>query len=287
MALLLPVLLWLLFIETRAACRRKILMSLLWGILMIVACGVSIMKAEKLGFGNTNSYNRFYNGIGWSLQAVSTWPTHYFFGRQWYFDAHLRELQAESEGLEPFPGKSLMGTAFFPTGATLGSRAWSPSGTDADRAMFTAIIQKGSASDFFGAFLTNPHIIAPYLYNIYMVELSSDYRLSYIAVYSWNIWLKPLVLVIKFISSQIGELFVAQLVIALLISKYRMPVVLYFIVAAPLFVVAGDGYFEFERHMAPYIMLTPAILSLAARHRIKSPGCSTRTDPPLATVSKV
>ena len=36
---------------------------------------------------------------------------------------------------------------------------------------------------------------------------------------------------------------------------------------APLFVVLGDGYFEFERHMTPYRTLVPVLALIALQPR--------------------
>ena len=135
MAFMLPFLLGVLCLAWRRG-DFKLLPVLACGLMFtVVAAGLVFIQRHH---GQENSYNRFFNGLGWTVQGVAHWPARTFNDRQAYFDAHRQTLQVPSDGLEPISGQRWMGTSYWPDGmqlermpvwnivaSTLSTRQWS------------------------------------------------------------------------------------------------------------------------------------------------------------------
>lgn len=194
-----------------------------------------------------NSYNRVFNGIGWTTQGVSSWPVNEFFARIQYFEAHKAQLERYSLSAEPIDGVVLMGTSFWPYGQDL---------FDQDKNPELAYQARVAVSTLSYAHQMWSHGIGSLLASVYQVALHSDYSLHYLKGTRQGF--------LAYRDSLLSKLgyVLAGLAITMLVLC-RTPVHLLLlgtVVVAPLFVFVGDGYYEFEKHLIPYFMVLPSFL---------------------------
>ena len=194
-------------VQTRPGWNRQTGVVLLCAAL-IASIG-ALWSASQKSNRAANSYDRFYNGIGWTLQASSTWPASNFNERQSYFYSHADELQKSTDFLEPVAGVSLLGTSYRPTGTRVSEQASSSSGTEAARKLFGEVMGKGSLKNYVQFFQNHLSILLPYLHNIYATTLVSDYSLGYIVTYAppSHPWKETMLASIHWGSRHIGILF--------------------------------------------------------------------------------
>jgi hypothetical protein len=105
----------------------------------------------------------------------------------------------------------------------------------------------------------------------FKVGYGSDFNNDYIKRYSnIHINLANFQKITHIISTYIGYISIAVVIITLLMfSNYSLELAFistFFMLTAPLFVVSGDGFYEFEKHFAPmlwFFFAVPAALGLA------------------------
>ena len=231
------------------------------------------------GTGDTrmseNAYNRFYNGIGWSAQHVADWPTTNFTARFRYFYAHLDEMQARSANWEPIRGERFLGTSYYPTGRAL---ADTPAPDREHRhALLRTLVEQGTIPKYLQYLASHPTLLAEHLTSIWRITWNSEYRLEYLRTQQHRgaAWAERFVAVRDTPLRHLGVLFLlAGLALLLLATTYSwMLVVAFWFLGAPLFIVFGDGYSEFERHLMPYVMLTPVVgLAVVQSRRLRQAG---------------
>ncbi len=204
-----------------------------------------------------NYYNRFYNGIGWSLQQVSSWPVNSYQGRQQYFEENRQFLQQATNTYEYYnPDQNILGTAYWPTGKYLMDHyaAEHPN-------YLKTIFDRGNFSNFLVFMARRPGLIPAYLKNIYLVSLNSDYNIRYVRTdgqYKSGSLHFARQIVQLFLQWAGYIWFIACLTILFIRPQsIKTIVTLYFFLGAPLFIVLGDGFYEFEKHMMAYLVLAP------------------------------
>ncbi|MBH1448725.1 hypothetical protein Q7W57_11655 [Stenotrophomonas geniculata] len=260
MILMLPVLLvTVLWMDPRGGRYRQKLATCLF----LTVCGFSY-QAYLAHFGEmsaVNNYNRTYNGIGWALQRSADWPAKTFEQRLHYFSENRLDMQARSSIYEPDPSLPLLGTSYWPTGAEISTERWSPA-TAATRAVqIQNAFDAGKPHMYVMRVASQPALAWALLRNTVATAWKSDYSLSHlrsdktiadrgfnaVGLSGWAFQLGALLLVVIVAVRRTATSFFALICFGLI---------------APLFVVLGDGYYEFEKHMAPYIMLTPAFVAI-------------------------
>lgn len=263
MVFVLPLLLLMLHSGMQGSARRRrwIVVVLGGSTLIAVAAGYASYLAQTGGMTPINEYNRMYNGIGWALQSSADWPASNFNERLTYFYDHKTAIQQATRADEPLPGRSLLGTTYWPTGAEISARAWAPNATATDRSRVAEVFSQGKFGPYFQYVDSHPSIVPDLVGNTYLTALTSDYSMGYVRnPQTKNTLMARTLSAIGSVSLQ----WVLLTVTALALRRRSWAAVLiavYYLLGAPLFVVLGDGYFEFEKHMAPYLMLAPAILA--------------------------
>lgn len=252
-------------------------------------CVASVLYVALLagkGMQPANQYNRYYNGLGWSLQRVASWPPKDFNGRLKYSTEHGSELRRLTAG---YDGAELLGTSYWPTGNELSVRYWTGVATPAERQQFQDAFSTSSLKRFFGFFKDHPALAPSYFANVYGVAFLSDYSTEYIApprssgglVASLNDARTK-------VASGLGLISALLVALGMALRPSWANILLggYFILGAPLFVVVGDGYYEFEKHMAPYIMLSGAVLmAVMDGSRLPRPWANRRNGAPTTAFS--
>jgi hypothetical protein len=228
--------------------------------LMIAASciiGCSVLAINSVHSRNTepNSYNRYFNGVGWSLLDSWTWPAHEFTGRHTYFYASRDTFK---DTLPPhLPQRALLGTSYWPTGSDMDLQSRSSQ----LREQYLAVVAEGQPTSYISHLATNPSVFISLVTNTYLTALLSDYTLAYIRAPtpSGSSPRDPFMLGRALILRLFGLLCAFSVLVACAIRPTRLYVVItcWTLLALPMLVVAGDGFYEYERHMAPYMMLMP------------------------------
>jgi len=229
--------------------------------LLLIVLGFS--KAATLA--DVNAYNRLYNGIGWTLQGVTDWPARDFFARRGYFYEHGAELQARSEAIArtlPAGGSGapdLLGTSYWPTGLALQTAAEARG----DRADWTQTIASGRPLQLAGFLASHPVIALDWARTAWTLFLRSDYELRYLRPDHQPDPAQPWL-------ARADVAAGAPLVPALMLALSAVALVAalrpgqrgiglgyaWLFLVAPLFVAFGDGFFEYEKHLLPLLMLS-------------------------------
>lgn len=223
------------------------------------AAGLSMLLAAALAAillksnnAEANAYNRYFNGIGWATQNVADWPQRNFPTRSKYFYSNQASLQSRPLELFSGIGVNLMGTSYWPTANAMLM-------SDGREKFIRSAADGLKASTYIGA-LSKPTVAFAYIKSVAEVTAQSDYSLEYIrAQQGANIFSKFSEMRDASLSNG-GWLFVfSMLIITVLAHGCGMWVALTYLVGLPLVVVAGDGFYEFEKHFATYAMCIPIV----------------------------
>lgn len=220
--------------------------------------------AAVFGHGGNNvpnSYNRLYNGVGWAMQGVSSWPANDFNERYDYFTANQSNLQSTTNINNETTITNLTGTTFWPTGQE----------EIAKNAEAKKAIEKSVKFMKYLAFLeSNPGIAFKLAKNTYTLAITSDYSTSYLenknlsnSYIQYNKIRAPIL-------SIFGFIYIAAFALLAFRSRTRFEyAVVAIYIALPMIAVVGDGFYEFEKHMIPYFMSIPLFFVLQQQRLLK------------------
>ena len=234
-----------------------------FAVALLITSSALLMNLSKSGFWTVNSYNRYFNGIGWSVQGVGDWPAFNYPDRQEYFRQNQIDLQKLTSGLEPMDGISLMGTTVWPEGM----RFFLKSGI----VMKPEYFQRFGLTAFLKTLVSSPDILLKLVKQSIKVTFLSDYNLNDLSsgLSSSEIYhyLK------RPIAEWYGIIFFAHLLLFMNLkikpSRWELLIATFYL-ALPLAIVLGDGYAEFEKHMVPFIMSSPLYVLLLRLARAKN-----------------
>jgi hypothetical protein len=231
---------------------KKVLKITIYGSVMAIAIGLTIHGKQDSA---PNSYNRLFNGIGWSMQEVSLWPAKNFIDRLEYFSKHQSELQQLTQSTELVEDLKLWGTSYWPTGLELFT-----SGNDSRWEKIQATL---NLKKFLIFFYRHPKVIWSYFRNTFGVFMQSDYSIDYLQEAKSNTISFGLSDINQFCMQNLSWLY-CFLLLAFLFSKRNFGLMTgaLTLLLAPFFVVIGDGFFEYEKHMMPFFIALPILLIL-------------------------
>lgn len=219
-----------------------------------------------------NDFHRIFNGLGWSALEVADWPAREFDGRLAHFlehlDGHAPPLLAHCDPL----GLGLTGASMWPRGQAI------LDGEDPSGAAGQAWIRSLGPRDFLACLrgLGDPGAVPR---NLARVWLGSDYTLDYLILPSG----RPLEAPFRALRDLLAGhgvwafLGVAALTLAAA-GAGAAPALAYVVLLSPAFVLAGDGYYEWEKHMALQLALVLPVALHEVRRRAPRPPV--RPDPP-------
>jgi hypothetical protein len=159
-----------------------------------------------------------------------------------------------------------MGTRFSPTGMAL----WRSYTARGELATFSEILAPGALGNFIPWLLARPYIWPEILRSIAVTTVRSDYRVQYL---NNSTYLPGLTEFQDFARSWLGVYGLAILALAAGVGRSLWLPGL-FLLTLPLAVWGGDGFYEFEKHFAPYWMLLPLVFTA------RQSGVETSTPPP-------
>jgi hypothetical protein len=220
--------------------------------LVSVSCVANILKSTNV---EANGYNRYFNGIGWSLQHVADWPADSFSKRSEYFYNNQLILQAGANIVSSGPEQILMGTSYWPTGNKIIKG-------DGMAAFNNAVGLGLKFGTYFRAF-SKPGVAAAYFGSVVKVTLRSNYSLEYIRG-EWKfgapVFLREIHSVLL---AHAGWLYsIGMVLVAIFTHGIARVLALSYLVGLPLAVVFGDGFYEFEKHFVTYFMSAPLLYLL-------------------------
>lgn len=226
------------------------------GVLILALAG-SLYQKQKQEDGLANAYNRLFNGIGWSMQSVHSWPANHFSERLQYFSSHQDELQEITKGAELVPNLNLWGTSFWPKGLELL--------TSGEDQRWQNIEQKLNPRSFLNFFYTHPNVLTKYLQNGVIVFVNSNYTFGVLQKISPSLVGAGLIALNNYCLQSVIWLY-GLLLIYCLLSRggFGRLLGLGILIGAPFAVLIGDGFFEFEKHLMPYFLTLPLLLFFIA-----------------------
>jgi hypothetical protein len=215
-------------------------------LLSFLVIGAVAIKAGK--FKEPNSYNRYFNGLAYSMADVSGWPANDFVARR----AIAQRMTADSEVVLPNDSpevKRYWGTSFWPTGDRL----------SASEGKF---ISDQVGKWYWQTLRDNPRYYDRMLSEPIVTMLKADYRMNYIFDSDTS---GPWFGVSAAAMKHFGAIFILMSIFGLIAAaKNRAPKHIVFVAATVLYpwlVVYGDGYYEYEKHLFPVLFLG-VVLSL-------------------------
>jgi len=262
MIFLSPILIMLLiFHSLNSQKKRPILISAA----VVLFATLSTLNSKHSSNRYPNQYNRYYNGIGWSWMNAHSWPAKTFNERALYFYNHQAALvQKLPQELD----HEFIGTNFWPTGAALAEQSKSEISTSdpQKKNKIETLVDSGAIVPYLSYFIHHPKFVFQFIKNTYLITLQSDYSLEYIRtdVFMTSHFMKALQKTRAFLLGHIAQICaVSLLILVFAIPNLPITLVSLWFALMPIFVTMGDGYYEFEKHLVPFLMLIPFLVSVA------------------------
>jgi len=227
----------------------------------LVCVGALLFKNSK--FAVPNSYNRYFNGLAYSMASVSSWNAHDFRAREKLAAEMVRsDLVTLPAGTAPYWGSS-----FWPAGDALPAA------------------QLEEMRSYFGAWYwstvrANPRYAYRVLTEPILTAFTADYRMDYIFGSSLpSAVLAPHAMLTRHLGEISLLATLGSLMLALYARQLRFVIYNLFLLGYPILVVYGDGYYELEKHLFPITLLgvvfplthllygTTAVTSISTRAR--------------------
>ncbi len=233
---------------------------------------IVLISATTLGVHSENrapnQYNRYFNGVGWSILQSAHWPAHRFDERHPYFYKHQQQLMASLP--VTLPQYSYLGTSYLPTASTILDVARHSEHTEAQKeeaqTLYDQLIAQGRLGNYLVTLAQHPAVVWQLIKNTYLTAVRSNYIVAYTrsAVRLAPAAAEALAVAQAQLAHVFGWIFIATLLLALVCNKSRFSAIITaWMLLAPLAVVAGDGYFEFEKHMTAFFLFLPCALMAA------------------------
>ncbi len=210
-----------------------------WVVVGILVAVVAVgLVRNQIRYGELNATNRVMTAIPYTLAGVSGWEARMFHDRLAEAPSRLDPEAARRAGL------SAEATAALTAGVYPRLRQMDPQRR-------VAIAAEGSAARQIGGLLARPGLGLRLAAQACLTALRADYRLAYLLAHRLP---QPASAVL----AHAGWLFAAVAVglgLALLRGRWLAAAFLLPPTLAPIFVVLADGYYEFEKHLLPFLLL--------------------------------
>jgi hypothetical protein len=237
----------------------------LWASLLCIISVCAMLFGAHPENKAPNQYNRYFNGVGWSLLQSSNWPAQRFEERHPYFYQHQQQLKTLFS--DALPHYNYLGTSYLPTASTLLDTARNSESTEAQKKqakdLFDQLVVQGRPDVYLFTLVQHPVILWQLVKNTYLTLVRSHYVVDYTRS---GLRLTPAVAQVlgnaqTLLARMFGWIFVVTLLIALVYRRSLFSAAIaVWMLLAPLAVVAGDGYFEFEKHMTAFFIFLPCAL---------------------------
>ena len=220
-----------------------------------LAAGLMLLCVMALGYRSQvqqapfNAFNRLSYGVAISLEGVGHWPARDHLARQAMANQKVDPTQVAHLGL-PAGVLDSWGHGFWP----YCSQASRPDCSVTEAA--------GRAGPFLRLLTTRPQLLGLTLRESWWTAVHADYSLNYITSHE-GLAATPTSSAILSRGGMVWWLTVVCLVMAAWRRNLLGLCLSAMTLATPTLTVLGDGYYEFERHLLPFMALTwPAALVL-------------------------
>jgi hypothetical protein len=243
--------------------RRNLLRTAAVG--AVFAGGVVVMAHESSVFqlSTSNSFDRTYNGLGFAMGGVASWPTNSNYPTIEYPLKHPSVIPRTSCSAIPTQAQAYLGTTYYPTGNALYDTAYGPDGTAAERTTYTDLLQDASLKNYATYLVNCPTLLPKLAYNAVAEAVKVGYDVLYIrripkhlappfsvfnSVHNW---------VLRYLGWIVAISLLSLLAVARGLWRRALLVLSY--MAISLSVVVGDGFLEYEKHLLTTFMLLPFV----------------------------
>jgi hypothetical protein len=196
-----------------------------------------------------NAFNRLNNGLAYSVSGVSQWPA--TDQAQRLAQAHQQVHWSSGQALGLPTGIARMwGGSFWPDAETA-------SPTERDLAS-----EAGKLPAYARLLATHPSAAWQLLTQPYLTAAKADYTTAYLFMNRGKVQTSVGPSPWQWLMARLGGLYVlalAVLVWALYKRQHAAATMSLIVLVSPLFTVLGDGYFEFERHLLPYLAVSTGV----------------------------
>lgn len=219
----------------------------------LLCVGALLFKNTK--FAVANGYNRYFNGMAYSMASVSSWEAADFHARK-----KLASTMVRADGIQlPAGTAAYWGSSFWPEGDALPEARLAEMSTH-------------FRSWYWATLSANPQYAYRVVTEPILTAVKADYRMDYLFASS----LPPALLEpYSLLTRHLGALSLLATLCSLILAIHtrRLRFVLYnlFFLGYPVLAVYGDGYYELEKHLFPITLLglvmplTHLLLALPSR----------------------
>lgn len=196
-----------------------------------------------------NAFNRVQNGLAYSVSGVSHWASRDHEARQLEAKQRVSWQSGRELGL-PDDLRASWGGGFWPDGVAA---------SDAARAEAS---HTGKVGTYLSILWMHPSALGMLIKESYLTAAQADFTMAYIYMRHGQLEPAPASSGWQALMAHLGWLYwLAAGTCALAFWQRNLCVgaLTAVILISPLFVVLGDGYYEFEKHLLPYLSLSIGI----------------------------
>ena len=253
------------------------------GVAAVFLGSIAVMAHESSVFqlSTSNSYDRTFNGLGFAMGGVASWPTNSNYPTIEYPLEHPSVIPRASCGAIPTQARAYLGTTYYPTGIDLYDLAYGPHGTAVERTKYVNLLRDASLKNYVTDLARCPSILPKLAYNALVEAIKVQYDVFYIRMipkhlaFPFSVFNSLHNLVLRYLGWMVAVLLLGLLALARGVWRRVLLAAGYLMVA--LSVVVGDGFLEYEKHLLTTFMLLPLVWFFARdewnhrrQHRVES-----------------
>jgi hypothetical protein len=217
----------------------------LWASGLIVMLAALTTAKGTLQHAPYNAFNRIQNGLAYAMSDVSHWQARHHEARMTEAGQHVRWDSAQALGL-PDSIKPAWGHSFWPDGDHLAPPARQ------------AAIDAGKAHAFVATLARHPQALWQVVTQSYVTAAKADYTQAYLYMQGGRCDPTPAPTLWQRVMAHLGWFFwlaPPAFALACWLRNRAAAALMAIVLVSPCFVVLGDGYYEFEKHLMPYLWI--------------------------------
>jgi hypothetical protein len=213
--------------------------------LIVCICLLIFFKSARY-MEQANSFNRLYNGVAYSVSGVEHWRAHNFLDRRTLAPSLVKDTVLTPLGM-PSGAEKVWGHSYWPDVRIESQGA------------MAAYANLGRAPNYLRLLLRHPSLPVTISSESFVTAVRADYSLCYLSQRCTDESFTPYGRALLAVQRHLGLTFVLAFILfvgAVIRKRAFIASVSFVSMIAPLVVVMGDGYYEFEKHLVPFAVLT-------------------------------